>query len=317
MWAGVLYARTAVRHCSMLEMTWGKVRVLIVLLTRDRPGPFRRQARNIQSWLHSFPGVAVQVIDNSKVNSYASAVSSFPVVRTGGNMSYAEVSNAAIEYALECADWLVIAHDDDILHPSILSLVYSWNHKDEVSLITGRRIFQGFASTEEQQYYDATAKALGVPSAIPISGVELIAGMIDFDNIIPSSASAIRLKFLSQALRFSELWNPVADYHFWKEFINGTEVVHAADLVLTYGLDGDRISTEPNASLRISALKCLSDCHSITHVPEIESHERLCEMTQRIESLLDPSRALDDSLVERLLDYGQILNSRLRSQYGG
>lgn len=299
----------------MLGVDLGKnARVLIVLLTRDRPGLFRRQAENIQSWLNSFPGVAVQVIDNSEGNSYASDASSFPVVRTGGKLTYAEVSNSAIEFALGRADWLVIAHDDDVLHRGILELIHTWNHNNAVGLATGRRIFRGSASIDEQQYYDTVARATGIPSDLPIPGVELIARMIDFDNVIPSSASAVRLSHLPQNLRFSEAWNPISDYHFWKEFLYRTKVIHAADLVLTYGLDGERISTAPNVRSRVAALKCASDCHTITHMPEILCDERLSELTRRLDSLLDPSQALDDDLVERLLDCKQAIASKIRSQ---
>jgi len=194
----------------------------VALITRGRPALAEDLIHRLSVWMDLTGQHELVVSDDSDDDRLRSAA-----VRDGAMYFHnapplGQFANASAAVRRSSGEWVVIAHDDDDLLPTIADVVAT--APGDAVIATGLVEFVG-ASPAVDAAHQKKLRAIGLPSEYPIDGAHFVHAVLRYGNPLVFSSTAFRRDAAVDVGLFDTSLRCLGDWEFWMRLIPRGAVV--------------------------------------------------------------------------------------------
>lgn len=188
----------------------------VALITRGRLVRAQESVHRLSSWLDIGGSHELIVSDDSDDDRLRDVAERRGARYFHNPHPLGQFANASSAVARTNAEWVVIAHDDDDLFPSIVDVINA--APSDAVIATGLTEMVG-AAPAVVAAHEAKLRALGLPSAEPRDGRELLRNLLVHGNPLTFSTSSFRRDAAIKVGLFDPTLRCLGDWDFWLRLI--------------------------------------------------------------------------------------------------
>lgn len=188
----------------------------VAMITRGRPERAGELIHRVSSWLDTDASIEFVVSDDSDDDRLREVASRCGARYFHNPRPLGQFSNASCAVARSTGEWVVIAHDDDVLFPSIVDVVSA--APDDAVIATGLTESVGAGPAIKAQH-KSKLLALGLPAETPLDGAELLRGMLVHGNPLTFSTTAFRRNTAIEVGLFDPTLRCLGDWDLWLRLV--------------------------------------------------------------------------------------------------